>query len=353
MPTLNGSAFARWRDESEAKHHGVLDGGIPIPTTGDREHPRYVIEIKNAAIAQVRIVCQKWHRVYGKIQKQVDTSRREANDAVERRTRAEQELDEEQDKYIIAHGEPPSGSIRSPWAGYRALMFFLFLCELPLNAVVFRTFQESEVFTFLFTVGLAILLLYCAHILGAFCKEGIRNRTRLVFTVLSVVVPLCVIIGVAYWRKIYIEQNAPEAAQGAGVVMVFFFGVNALFYLVATVASFRTHDEVRDGVLHAQRNLQRARTAVLRAQKTLECLKIEREAAFALVGAQALQVTDASRRVIEIYRKHNEWTRRESLTWPDYPSIESCPELITRPWLAHEEERDSSVPTPTVRGGRS
>ncbi len=352
MPFLTGSSFARWRDGAEAKHHGIRDAGIPIPRAGDREHPRFIFEIKNVAGSQVRTVCQQWHREYSRIQKFVDRERIQMKDAQERKNQAEKELEEEEDKYIVTHDEPPAGSLRSPWAGYRVLMLFLFLCELPLNAVVFRTFGENEVFTFLFTVGLALLLLYCAHILGAFCKEGIRNWTRLVFTVLSIIVPLGVIVGVAYWRMKYIGETVPEAAKDAGVIIGFFAGVNALFYLVATVASFRTHDEVRDGVLHAQHNVQRWRAADLRAQKALEGLKVEREATYARFSAKALQVTDAAHRLIEIYRKYNERTRGESLTWPDYPRFDACPELVARPWLTHEAEREPSAPTSAARGGR-
>lgn len=344
MPFLSRWFFIRRYDEWDAKRNGKADGAIGIPRQGATKNPPYIDdELAKVANGCITSVAQAWMKRYTSIQDRLTSDLADLDSAKQQRATAEQELEQERDQYATVYGRRPGAFIQSPWPGYWTLMILLFVFELPLNALVFRALNESEALTIIFTCALAFVLLFGADLLGKLLKEqtlgseenSFLKITRWVFITLCILLPLIVTTGVAYYRHKYIQDNAPpgeSVGEGIDVVTIFFFAVNVFFYVIATIASYRVHNERRDELLRAQRRFKHAEATLASTQKNVDRLTALRQSTFRLYNLRAQQVKDSAYRLIGVYRKFNDRARKEAIQWPDYSEMNLPEELLTPPW---------------------
>lgn len=344
MPFLSRWFFVHWYDEWDAKRNGQADGAAGIPQRGATTNPPYIDdELAKVANSCITSVAQNWMKKYTPIQDRLTSDLADLETAKQQRSAAEQELEQERDQYATVYGRRPGAFIRTPWPAYWILMSLLFVFELPLNALVFRALNESEALTIIFTCALAFVLLFGADLLGKLLKEqtleadenAFLKGTRWVFIALCILLPLIVTTGVAYYRHKYIQDNAPPgetAGNGIDVVTIFFFAVNLFFYVIATIASYRVHNERRDELLRAQKRFKNAETTLASTQKNVDRLTALRQATFQLYNLRAQQIKDSAYRLVGVYRKFNGRARSEPIQWPDYPKVNIPEVLLTPPW---------------------
>lgn len=133
---------------------------------------------------------------------------------------------------------------RIPRKIYYAMMWFIFLGEIPLNSLVFAIFRENLLMTYLIASVIAALLPLAAHFSGVWLKqhgdeEGIeRKDVRKACVLIVIVISGLGAIGVV--RYLYLFQSVGEDTLASSIA---FFLINVVIFSIAIVASMFSHDE--------------------------------------------------------------------------------------------------------------
>jgi len=285
---------------------GKLDGEKNIPSWMNPDQPPFVIELVEAAEHDVSLLAQKWHAIDLKLTQEANQARQDRDQARQQADKAGQDLDMANEHYKAAHGvQLPAGTdVRVFW--YWALVAVLFLSEYPINAIVFRLFGESEVFTYVATAAIAASLLASAHYLGCLLREGKWDRTRVTLTCVCVLLPIAVIAAVAWLRSVYISRNPQEAQVAWSSGMLFAFATfNLLIFVVAAVASYFVHDPWLLAVYRARKQATKAQERLQRAENRLIRADICRGKTKDMYQAKAHQIKDTVQLLIQAYRTEN------------------------------------------------
>jgi uncharacterized membrane protein YqaE (UPF0057 family) len=171
---------------------------------------------------------------------------------------------------------------------------------------------------------LAFVLPFCAHFLGIFLKKGPFKQgvftVDVLLTILATVVPMAVIVAIAYLRERYVEalgiQRVVSVVMDPRGVTLVFMAINLLIFLAATLASYFVHDPAiekpqkelkaaRKRLKRAQKALSAARGRFEQAEKRLQETKAQREKAFEEKKSEARGLKDFTQRMISVYRTHN------------------------------------------------
>ena len=163
--------FSDW----QVKRRGQRDGRStpPIPAWDAEETAPFISgALKSAGEHDVQLLARRWNLLNGALKARWLQAEFTCRQAVQQVEKAESAYDNACVDYQVQHGERPPTSGFGRTLTYAFQMFLLFVFELPLNAVVFRIFGENEVLTFIFTFGVAIVLLLSAHELGRLLREG-------------------------------------------------------------------------------------------------------------------------------------------------------------------------------------
>jgi len=184
---------------------------------------------------------------------------------------------------------------------YGLLVALLCILEFPLNALVFRGFGETELFTWLLAFGFGMCLTLCAHHLGKFLREK-RTAVRLSLSGLLVILPSAAIVGVAIMRANYLAAKTGDGSVWSPDVMIpFFIAWNLILYAVATIASYRHHDPFRAEVVAAQHELHKVEYSTERAAAVLEEARVRREKRFAEKQEHAMWIQEEVKRLGSVY----------------------------------------------------
>jgi hypothetical protein len=97
---------------------------------------------------------------------------------------------------------------------YWATLTLVVISEIPLNAFAFRLFGEPDLFSYVMTASVALILIACAHGLGIFLSRESATGAERVLTWTLVVVPLLGIGAIAAVRDVYLETKGRGARSG-------------------------------------------------------------------------------------------------------------------------------------------
>jgi len=265
------------------------------------------MEMKQAGDSDVRLFARAWSEADRRLKAAWLDARRVLVQA-ERRLKDARDADADAvQHYREQHGTAPPAGADSRFTWYWLLIALLFIFEFPMNAIVFRLFGENEIFTYVATAAIALALLGSAHFLGVALREGAgEDRTKRCMVVALVALPVLVIGAVAYLREAYL-QKVDETATGlsSGGMWFAFATFNLLIFVVATVASYRVHDEPLMRVYRARKKLAEARAGHEAAERRLAHAHTQREKGFEPYQTAAQQVKDAVQRLTEVYRTQN------------------------------------------------
>lgn len=300
----------------QVKRRGRLDGlSRPAIPTWDTEDPAPFIGgyLKSAGEHDVQLLARTWGKVNGRLKARWMKAEINCRQAVLQSEKAESAFQEACSDYQAIHGErPPSGGWGRTF-GYGILMLMLFIFELPLNAVVFRVFGENEVLTFIFTCGVAVVLLLSAHELGKLLREGAWGHPiKRTFIVGLLLLPLMIVGGVAYAREEYLNY-LPELLRTMNpwVLYIAFAAINLTIFAVATILSYQHYQRGLDEVIRTGARLRRALRAHTLARQRLHLTRARRVATHHAYHAMFHQIQFEVRRLKGLYQTENLITRND------------------------------------------
>jgi hypothetical protein len=180
----------------------------------------------------------------------------------------------------------------------------VFAVDVPLNAVVFQIFGESEVVTWALAVLLGILVVPGAHLLGMQIRGGFPDRF---ITAATIVLPFGLIIAVATLRTIYVGSEDAGLSGALGFLVFFLF--NLAVFGSAIFLSYLRHDPYEQQIEAAAAELKKAakqlegeREAFAEAQMALGRLQADA----AQIRAWGEEELHRSRNLAHSYRNHFE-----------------------------------------------
>jgi hypothetical protein len=139
-----------------------------------------------------------------------------------------------------------SGAADASWRGlgpfvYWPLIGLIVLAEIPLNAFAFRLFRESDLFTYVLTISVAVGLVMCAHAVGLFLAHPSRTRVEDVLVIAFVAIPSAAIVVISFVRYGYLVEVG-DFGMGPLVGTLAFALINLLVFGAAVVWSYLRHD---------------------------------------------------------------------------------------------------------------
>ena len=131
--------------------------------------------------------------------------------------------------------------------------------EFPLNAIAFRVFGESDLFTYVMTLGLAVGLVVSAHFLGVLLARPERTRIERVLVAVCVAIPLGAIVMTSLVRYDYLALDG-DSNIGPLLGMAAFVLINLVVFGAAVWLSYLRHDpRTQVSRLEAARTAERDR----------------------------------------------------------------------------------------------
>ncbi len=154
---------------------------------------------------------------------------------------------------------------------YYVLMFFFVLGEIPMNTVAFSVFRESQIFTWIMALGVAVSIPWIAHAVGILLKRESVPRWK---NVVGVATLLLLTIGglgaigyvrTAYLKDIIIAEDAAASFANNSLMGIVFVGLNLVILAAAILCSYFAHD--KDPLLEHQ---YRKTNRINKAMRTIE-----------------------------------------------------------------------------------
>jgi hypothetical protein len=189
---------------------------------------------------------------------------------------------------------------------YYVLMSLFVLGEIPMNSLAFSVFGESQIFTWIMAVGVAVAIPWIAHAVGILLKRwsapwwknAIGIGTLLFLTIGG-------LVAIGYVRVQYLgDLSAAGAASSfgsSGVIGAAFVGLNLVILAAATLCSYFAHD--KDPMLE---HLHR-RTNQL--NKALRAIGAKYKKTLSKQQQEIHRIQQRAQEIIYYYRKINQRVR--------------------------------------------
>ena len=167
----------------------------------------------------------------------------------------------------IGRSEPSVELTRTKYLG---LMFLFVLGEIPMNSLAFAVFGESQIFTWIMAVGVAVAIPWIAHSMGIlfkrwsapWWKNAIPIGTLLFLTIAG-------LVAIGYVRVEYLgdlsKARAVSSFSNSTLIGAAFVGLNLVILAAATLCSYFAHDP--DPMLE---HLHRRTNQLEKAARTIE-----------------------------------------------------------------------------------
>lgn len=145
----------------------------------------------------------------------------------------------------IERSEP---SVELTRGKYYVLMSLFVLGEIPMNSLAFSVFGESQIFTWIMALGVAVAIPWIAHALGILIKRGsepwwkngIAVAALLMLTVFG-------LLAIGYVRVQYLGDLSTAGAVASfgnsKFIGAAFVGLNLVILAAATLCSYFAHDK--------------------------------------------------------------------------------------------------------------
>ncbi|MBW2057698.1 MAG: hypothetical protein JRH07_03545 [Deltaproteobacteria bacterium] len=145
----------------------------------------------------------------------------------------------------IGRSEP---SVELSRGKYYVLMLLFVLGEIPMNSLAFAVFGESQIFTWIMAVGVAVAIPWIAHAMGILLKRWSGPWWK---NALGVGILLLLTVGglvaIGYVRVQYLgdlsRAGAVSSFGSSTVIGAAFVGLNLVILAAATLCSYFAHDK--------------------------------------------------------------------------------------------------------------
>jgi predicted nucleic acid-binding Zn-ribbon protein len=348
-------ALNEGREVKRARKAGAADGkrGVPGPT----DTVCFPLEVfKQRAEAVMDDIAQAWNRrsadLHGEWSKLLEVSRqREAEipPLAKQLGVCERNVATKQKAYDARRAEIDKSSShdrhRIGKVAYVLGLSAVFLIDVPLNSVVFNIFHANPLETLMLAALLGILIVPSAHVLGIQLRNGMRDR---IATTIATVVPVLLIIGIAYIRSQYLKELHSQQLTGMSGVLVFTV-FNLAIFTSAVFLSYLRHDPHESALEEARAELKKAKTEFDALAARLESLRGEigsiesrmgelvarADEEFKEAGSHAHSQRNAHERLMHEYCGANKSARLH----PDEPIV--ALERLDKPTVPPDLRRDS------------
>jgi hypothetical protein len=153
---------------------------------------------------------------------------------------------------------------------YYVLMFLFVLGEVPMNSLAFSVFGESQIFTWIMALGVAVAIPWIAHAVGILIKRGSvpwwKNGIGVAALLMLTVAGL---LAIGYVRVQYLGDLSTAGAVASfgnsKFIGAAFVGLNLVILAAATLCSYFAHD--KDPLLE---HLHRKTNQINKAMRAIE-----------------------------------------------------------------------------------
>lgn len=338
------------------KRQGRIDGKLAIPPWTSEQQPDFLRELYYLTQTTLESLVETWHKadrflkgIWVAATLRQQQAEKEFIEAADREEQAQQHHDEVHGRRLAV---PDS---RKRIFCYWALSTFLFICEFPLNAIVFQQLGVSTYETWVMTGAIAMAFVVCAHHLGRQLHQPIKGHPlRIVSRVLLAGVPFIAIAFVALLRSDHMQQQALShlnPAQLLGTNLVF----NVLIFWMLTYSSYTLHDPVVEAVLKALAARRVKEVQLHLAEKATASARINRQKEHQQALQNATGWISEVRRRASLYRRTHIRVRPDRdqngtpvPAWFNLESDITIPEVLTQlEWNITAEAVDQNVPLMT------
>jgi hypothetical protein len=211
----------------------------------------------------------------------------------------------------IQRSEP---SVELSRTKYYLLMFLFILSEIPMNSLAFAVFGESQLFTWVMALGIAVSIPWIAHAMGILLKRGSKPwwKSGIGVAALSILT-IGGLVAIGYVRVQYLgdlaETDAVGNAGSSKFIGAAFVGLNLVILAAATISSYFAHDV--DPLLE---NLHRRTNKINKAMRKIEA---KHNKLFSEQQQEVNRIHQEAQELVFYYRKINQRER------PDHTKPES------------------------------
>ncbi len=222
--------------KKEVRQNAMIDAKNNIPSRDDPNFSQFEQECMAMANNEAR-------QVMAKYEPQLEVLNGKHKPLLKEYERVSKDYEAHSKK--IERSEP---SVELSRGKYYILMFLFVLGEVPMNSLAFSVFGESQIFTWVMALGVAVAIPWIAHAVGILIKRGsvpwwkngIGVGALLFLTVGG-------LLAIGYVRVQYLgDLNTAGATSGfgsSGVIGASFVGLNLVILAAATLCSYFAHDK--------------------------------------------------------------------------------------------------------------
>lgn len=219
----------------KARRNAVKDGKKNLPGRDDQNFSQFEQELMAMARSEARQVTATYGPKLEVLSGKHDPLLKDHN-------RISKDYDTHAAK--INRSEP---SVELSRGKYYVLMSLFVLGEIPMNSLAFSVFGESQIFTWIMAVGVAVAIPWIAHAMGIlfkrwsvpWWKNGIGIAALLILTIGG-------LVAIGYVRVQYLDDLSQAGAVGSfgssGFIGAAFVGLNLVILAAATLCSYFSHD---------------------------------------------------------------------------------------------------------------
>lgn len=131
---------------------------------------------------------------------------------------------------------------------YYVLMFLFVLGEIPMNTIAFSVFRESQIFTWIMALGVAVAIPWIAHAVGILLKRASVPWWKNAICVASLLLlTIGGLVAIGYVRTAYLEdiiaaEGATASFANSSFMGIAFVGLNLVILAAAILCSYFAHD---------------------------------------------------------------------------------------------------------------
>jgi uncharacterized protein YoxC len=222
--------------KSEVRKNAKIDAENNIPAIDDPKFAQFEQECMAMANNEARKVMTKY-------EPQLEILNGKHKPLLKKYERISQDYDVHSKK--IGRTEPHVELTRGK---YYLLMAILVLGEIPMNTIAFSVFRESQIFTWIMAIGVAVAIPWIAHAVGILLKRGSTPWWKsgiCVATLLLLTIGGLVAIGyvrIEYLKDLTSTEDTPMSFANSSIMGIAFVGLNLVILAAAILCSYFAHD---------------------------------------------------------------------------------------------------------------
>jgi hypothetical protein len=280
--------------KKEVRQNAITDAKNNIPGRDDPNFSQFEQECMAMANTEAR-------QVMAKYEPQLEILNGKHKPLLKEYQRITRDYEEHSAK--IGRSEP---SVELSRSKYYVLMFLFVLGEVPMNSLAFSVFGESQIFTWIMALGVAVAIPWIAHAVGILIKRGSvpwwKNGIGVVALLLLTIGGL---VAVGYVRVEYLgdlsSSGAVHSFGNSKIMGAAFVGLNLVILAAATLCSYFAHD--KDPLLeHLHRRTNKVNKVMRKIEAKYNKIVTEQEQKINRIHQQAQEN-------IYYYRKINQRER--------------------------------------------